>query len=170
MIARYLHRGHEAEADFVRDGDAWTAHVGGSSFRVEVIDTGSARLALSIDGKRVRARIWADGATRWVWIDGRAWRLEVPDQGADRRQADDAGGANDLDAPISGAVVTVDVTPGDAVEEGQVLVIVEAMKMEHRIRSPRGGIVAAVHCEIGAMVDQGMRLVDLEPEADEAQS
>ena len=168
MIARYLFGGAETEIDLTRDGDGWAVQVGDRSFRVDATDSGSGSLVLSIDGKRVRARVVADGSTRWVWIDGSTWRLEIPDPRAGRHEAGDVDDGAELNAPISGAVVAIEVAPGDPVAEGQVLVVVEAMKMEHRIRSPRAGIVGVVHCEVGAMVEQNMRLVDLEPEADEA--
>ena len=69
---------------------------------------------------------------------------------------------------MPGVVTRVMVSAGDAVEPGQALVAIEAMKMEHLIRSPRKGKVRAVHARTGEMVAGGAALVELEPDAEPA--
>jgi 3-methylcrotonyl-CoA carboxylase alpha subunit len=68
-------------------------------------------------------------------------------------------------APIPGRVASVLVQPGDAVQRGQVLVVVEAMKMEITLAAPEDGIVSAVRCAAGDMVEEGVELVHFEPPA-----
>jgi biotin carboxyl carrier protein len=83
------------------------------------------------------------------------------------REAGDAapGGAADRDlrAPMTGKVVRVAVAPGAAVAAGEVLVILEAMKMEYRLAAPRAGVVASVSCREGELVDLGRVLVAYAP-------
>jgi 3-methylcrotonyl-CoA carboxylase alpha subunit len=67
-----------------------------------------------------------------------------------------------LGAPMNGSVVRVLVEPGQAVEAGTALVVMEAMKMEHSIRAPQAGIVKALYCAEGDMVSEGAALVELE--------
>ena len=55
------------------------------------------------------------------------------------------------------------VEVGHEVERGQTLVILEAMKMEHRVAAPAAGTVTAVHVQAGEQVDDGTILLDLEP-------
>lgn len=69
-----------------------------------------------------------------------------------------------LRSPMTGRVVLVHACAGDRVEKGQALLVVEAMKMEHVIKSPRAGIVRKVACVAGQLVDGGADLVELEPE------
>ncbi len=69
-----------------------------------------------------------------------------------------------LVALMTGRVVDVQCRPGDRVERGQVLVVVEAMKMEQPVASPRDGLVVAVHCEVGQLVERGVELVELADE------
>ena len=79
-------------------------------------------------------------------------------------RADVAGGGRVM-APIPGRVASVLVQPGDAVQRGQVLVVVEAMKMEITQAAPEDGIVSAVRCAAGDMVEEGVELVHFEPPA-----
>jgi len=68
-------------------------------------------------------------------------------------------------APMPGKIIGLKVEPGEAVEKGQVLVIMEAMKMEHRIEAPCAGKVLGFHCGPGDLVDLGQNLLDFEGEA-----
>ena len=74
--------------------------------------------------------------------------------------------AGGLVAPMPGKVIAVEVTAGDAVAEGQLLMIVEAMKMEHRITAPHAGVVGEVRAHAGDQVGAGDLLVVLGQEAE----
>ena len=67
-----------------------------------------------------------------------------------------------LSAPMNGSIVRILVEPGQAVEAGVALVVMEAMKMEHSIRAPQAGIVKALYCAEGELVSEGSALVELE--------
>ena len=64
-------------------------------------------------------------------------------------------------APLPGAVVAIKVAAGDSVKKGQVLVVIEAMKMENEVMAPRDGVVAQVITAKGASVNSGDPLVTL---------
>lgn len=67
-----------------------------------------------------------------------------------------------VEAPMPGKVVRILVAPGDEVVEGQGLVVVEAMKMENELVSPKDGTVKEVHVQEGASVESGAKLVVVE--------
>jgi len=90
---------------------------------------------------------------------GEVYRLEEQADGR-RRIARHASGA--LEAPMPGTVIKILVSPGDRVQRGQELLVVEAMKMENALRAPRAGVVRAVQAELGEMVAPGRTLVELE--------
>jgi propionyl-CoA carboxylase alpha chain len=74
--------------------------------------------------------------------------------------------AGGLLAPMPGSVLAVHVSPGDSVRAGQLLMIVEAMKMEHRITAPHAGTVGEVRAHPGDQVTGGDLLAVIEPAGD----
>ena len=87
---------------------------------------------------------------------------------AHRLAADDqepvaiAAAAGSLSAPMPGTVLEVLVSPGDVVSAGQVLVLLEAMKMELAVHAPADGTVSAVHVSGGELVRAGQPLAEVE--------
>jgi biotin carboxyl carrier protein len=59
-------------------------------------------------------------------------------------------------------VVSINTAPGRAVNEGDTVIVLEAMKMELPIKAPRSGVVKAVHCAKGELVQPGVNLLELE--------
>ncbi len=82
------------------------------------------------------------------------------------RASDDASDEH-LKAPMNGRIVNVSVTAGQAVAEGDLLITVEAMKMEHAVRAARSGVVKAVFFEQGSLVNEGDELIELELQEEE---
>ncbi|MHA7901236.1 MAG: acetyl/propionyl/methylcrotonyl-CoA carboxylase subunit alpha [Henriciella sp.] len=85
--------------------------------------------------------------------------VEVPDFEA---EAEALAGGDAVKAPMPGKVIAVNVKPGDQVEKGQTVAVMEAMKMEHSLTAPRDGVIEAVGAELGAQVPEGQILVALE--------
>jgi acetyl/propionyl-CoA carboxylase alpha subunit len=140
------------------------------------------RIALDLEGRAFEAEVTREGiwlevregarATRcavargkrglWVSCEGRSYLLEE-----ERPEAAAKGAASldELRAPMTGRVVQVATGTGAKVREGDLLVTIEAMKMEFRLVAPEDGTVAEVRCEAGARVELGDLLVVLEPRA-----
>ena len=107
---------------------------------------------VTIDGNLVEAigrwRIARDGDTLWMGQDGFSWPLGIIDRGIETRELLAAietvkhPVSPEVRSPMPGTVVTVTVADGDAVEAGQTILTVEAMKMEHTLTAPVAGIVS----------------------------
>jgi acetyl-CoA/propionyl-CoA carboxylase biotin carboxyl carrier protein len=138
--------------------DGFTASVGDATLVVRaVLDEGDA--TVEVDGVSRRYGVASAPEGLWVGRDGMAW-LFSPELAA---EGDALGSAADhVSSPMPGTVTAVDVEAGAQVAEGQVLVVVEAMKMEHALRSPRDGVVATVHVAVGDQVRLGQFLAELE--------
>lgn len=108
---------------------------------------------VEVDGKRYAVKVSAGGD---VTDMKEAAATEQPDPGP----AD--GGGHDIKAPLSGSVYRIVATEGSDVADGDVLLVLEAMKMETEIRSNRAGVVRTVHVDEGESVNAGDALVTLE--------
>jgi len=72
------------------------------------------------------------------------------------------GGGNSVAAPLAGSVSRIEVAEGDEVASGQVLLILEAMKMETEITAPKAGKVTKIYVEKGQAIQGGQPLIDVE--------
>ena len=117
--------------------------------------------ALAIDGVRCRVPVVRDRDTFWVIVDGAAWPLRLVDPLAPPRS--EGAGGDRLVATMPGRIVAVQTEPGAAVKRGEVLLVLEAMKVQMRLTAPRDGVVAAVRAVLGDLVDDGDDLISFEP-------
>jgi 3-methylcrotonyl-CoA carboxylase alpha subunit len=96
----------------------------------------------------------------WVFIDGRTYVIDS-DAGDGSARAHSTDDQMALSAPMPATVVAITVAPGQDVVAGDLLVMLEAMKMELPIRAPRAGRVKALACREGELVQPGVPLVEL---------
>lgn len=71
--------------------------------------------------------------------------------------------AGSLNAPMPGKILELLISDGDSVEEGQPVLILEAMKMENELKSPSNGVVSKLHIQQGDNVEKNQILIDIEP-------
>ena len=105
------------------------------------------------------------GNSLQLWLDGNHFIFRKVDTRSTAGQGSGSRGVrvgSDILAPMPGIVEKILVGPGDTVEQGETVAIMESMKMELEINSPRAGIVKSVSAEVGAQVNRGMRLLELE--------
>ena len=117
------------------------------------------RLGHDDGGVRRRYLAVRRGGTLFLRWDGEMHAIEGFDPIAEAEASHSHQGG--LGAPMNGSIVRVLVEPGQVVEAGAALVVLEAMKMEHSIRAPHGGTVKALFCQEGDMVSEGTVLVEL---------
>jgi 3-methylcrotonyl-CoA carboxylase alpha subunit len=120
---------------------------------------------LHIEGADETCTVVDAGGEVLVLREGRQTRVALHDPFAVDLEHLDQGGA--VTAPMHGRVVAVFVRPGDRVEKGQRLAVVEAMKMEHTLVAPGPGEVTEVAIEVGAQVAEGARVVALKEDVDD---
>jgi 3-methylcrotonyl-CoA carboxylase alpha subunit len=119
--------------------------------------TSEGRLATTIGGRPIEAGWVLDDGEVTVFRAGVPFRFRVGSQAGAAAAA--ASSDSVVRAPMPGKISAVLVTAGQSVELAQPICVLEAMKMEHVIKSPRTGIIAEVACEAGAQVREGVDLV-----------
>jgi len=134
---------------------------GEEAIEVVVRERRTAALTVELDGRRVRAEVVESGGAWWVKLGGAThalvWRSPLPELQAR------SSGQRSLAAPMPGQVIAVLVEEGQAVRSGDPLLVLAAMKMEHTLRAPRDGVVAALRFGRGAQVPAGAVLLELRP-------
>ena len=148
-LRAHLHRDGNFQLDFP-DGAADV--VAGAT------DDGAVCLAL--DGMQARARVLRSGDALTVMLHGEAHALTYVDPLAPAREA--VAGGDRIVAPMPGRVLEV-VAVGREVRRGEVLVVLEAMKVQMRLIAPRDAVIAAVGCARGDLVEDGTELVSFAP-------
>ena len=155
---------HEVEVEADPAG-GYRITSGGETSRVSLQRINeSARYSLIVDGKPYD--LFAEESTTGfhIIVDGRP--IDVGTQTGRRGKAGpgaevDDGGEWVLKSPMAGVVLEVRVSADEEVEQGQVLAIVEAMKMQNELAARRSGTVKAVYVSKGQRVDQGTPLLVL---------
>jgi acetyl/propionyl-CoA carboxylase alpha subunit len=109
------------------------------------------------------ATILVDGHGAYVIEAGEAWRYPFARAISDI-DAHDAG--DELKANLPGKIVSVTSQSGQAIKKGEVLIVLEAMKMEHSLAAPRDGVIAEMLVAIGRQVRAGEILLRLAPQTD----
>jgi len=129
-----------------------------ASEAIEVVPLGDGRFQV-LQGTTRRVAFAVVSSETWVFLDGRVYQVNEGGDGPPRRSRADEQGA--LTAPMPATVLAIHVAPGQRIERNDVVMVLEAMKMELPIRSPRDGVVTAVGCRVGDLVQPGTQLVEL---------
>jgi 3-methylcrotonyl-CoA carboxylase alpha subunit len=120
------------------------------------------RIVAEFDGHRIEAVVVASHNTLHVFSEGVAHKLERLDPLDVAAEGGSSHGG--LLAPMPGRITALLVEPGEKVEKGAPLLVLEAMKMEHKLTAPATGAVKAFFCGVEDQVSEGAELVDFEAE------
>jgi len=120
-------------------------------------DNQPGRLLVEVNGQAQFAHVAKVGDSWWIHLDGRIHVVNGHETGS----ADSSAGEGGLTAPMPGTILEIYAKAGQRVREGQTLLVMEAMKMEHRIQAPKAGEVLSVNFSEGDRVDMGATLVEL---------
>jgi 3-methylcrotonyl-CoA carboxylase alpha subunit len=120
-------------------------------------------IAASLDGLHIKARVFVYEIHVHVWLAGQHFDFVYEDPRAKEFSASASRGG--LTTPLPGVVAAVAVSAGQVVAAGDVLMVIEAMKMEHTITAPYAGTVETLHFARGDRVPEGSALLELAPAA-----
>jgi biotin carboxyl carrier protein len=146
--------------------------VGGVEFPVRVVRQGDVT-AVYVNERPYQVQLPAGAAGEGpvkVLVDAKEYEVELKGAPAAARRAARAapkrpappGGAGAITSQMTGRVIRVDVEPGAQVKEGDILLVIEAMKMENEVLAPANGTVKEVAVAAGARVSEGDLLVILD--------
>lgn len=158
--------GEDREFVFERTAGGLLAHCGGQAYELDLSLVGDgSTFSLLVDGKSYDVVADVDKGRVTVLMLGERYVVDVEDE---RERAAHAvthqrpGGKRELNASMPGIVVDVKVEVGAEVEAGQVLVVLEAMKMQNPLCAEAPGRITRVLCKKGAAVAAGALLIEME--------
>ena len=158
--------------------------VDGKEFEIEVVDEKHIRIgdrllevdfesvngqpvfSVILDGKSYESFISESDEGWQVLMRGRQYQITVEDEREKRLRAAAGGGVAEggefnLKAPMPGLVVAIPVSEGQEIKKGQVLIILESMKMQNELKSPKDGIVERIRVKAGESVEQKQALLSV---------
>ncbi|SRR5581483_1835695 len=139
-----------------RDG-RWACRLDGREIEVDAVLARPNVLSLRIGNQAYEVKCERVGSDQHVWVGSQRFAAEVSDPRSlrSRTRSADEHGAKKLTAPMPGKVVRVLVNEGAEVESGAGILVVEAMKMQNEVKSPKKGIVQKILVKQGTAVNAG---------------
>jgi 3-methylcrotonyl-CoA carboxylase alpha subunit len=144
-----------------RHGQPAAVRIGGEAAAQTLasVAAGQGKVAAQVAGRRVQARYELAGAQLYLWSGSERYEFLLDDPRTHHFSASAASGG--LTTPLPGVVVSVPVAVGQHVGAGEVLMVIEAMKMEHTITAPYAGTVLTIHFGRGDRVPEAAELLEL---------
>lgn len=161
MFINYEHGNHVYNVSIERRGDEYYITYDNTEYKVEAQEIKPGYLKIKIGDRLIKSVVTEGEKEKFVFIDGDVFKVKpVELTGRRKPQKKESDGGN-LDSPISGKVVGVKVKKGETVKKGDVLMVIEAMKMEYLIRAPFDGVVEKIHFKEKDQVEIGQTVVEL---------
>jgi len=120
-------------------------------------ETKNGRIDIEMEGIKKFFHAVKSGDMWWIHFEGKVYTVSSIESGT--LSSEEAGG---LTAPMPGTIQQILVTKGQKVRSGQTLMILEAMKMEHKIKAPNSGEIISINYSLGNRVEMGANLIEIE--------
>lgn len=165
MIYEVTVAGKAQRVELVRSESGWLCKLSGREFPLDVISTTEGTLSILVDGKSYEIRQETTATQTNIVVGHERFETVVRDPRSfrSRRRADGgAEGVKKITAPMPGKVVRILAQPGTEVDVGQGVLVIEAMKMQNELKSPKKGTIKKLNVTPGAAVEAGQVLVEVE--------
>jgi 3-methylcrotonyl-CoA carboxylase alpha subunit len=159
-LLRFSDETREYQIEVTEQGSTWQFELDQAAYQLSGRIAGGQRLLAEIDGEKFDVPLVVQGDAIYLWQFDRQWQFNKY-SAVKAVLATDAGSA-DLVAPMPGNVIALPVGVGDEVRDGDTLVVIEAMKMEHSIVAPDNATVKEIFYQVGDQVVEGDQLIKLE--------
>lgn len=159
MFINYEHENHVYNVSVERRKDQYFVTYDNTEYKVEADEIKSGHLKIKLGDRVIKCVITKGDKDKFVFVEGDVFKVRnIELTGAKKTKKKDEG---NLNSPISGKVVSIKVKDGDKVKKGDVLMIIEAMKMEYLIRAPYNGKVKKVNFKEKDQIEIGQNTVEI---------
>jgi len=153
----YNNRIYKIKAEKTKD--AFIITFDGTTYTVHASEIKPGYLRIQLGDAVIKAVISEGDESKFVFLNGNVFDIKRALPKSRRTEKED-----ELLSPISGKVVKVEVKEGDKVKKGDVIMVIEAMKMEYLIKAPYNGIIKKIYFNVDEQIDMGVKPVEIEKE------
>lgn len=162
MFINYEHENHVYNVTVERRKDHYYIMYDNTEYTAEATEIKPGQLKIELGDRVIKCVITEGEKEKFVFVDGSVFKVKpVQLAGGKKSKKKDEGS---LSSPISGKVVSVKVKKGASIKKGDVLMVIEAMKMEYLIRAPYKAKVKKVHFKEKDQIEIGQETVELAKE------
>lgn len=169
-MVRFDHDGDNYQVSLKKEAEnIFSAQIDDAALQIAIDAIDSHTLSINWDHIRHTVYVATDDNTIYVHLAGMQYAFKKTETGHSRHRHGGDGGAHAADeitAPMPGKILKVFVQEGQSVARNERLFIVEAMKMENEVKSPREGVVKQINFQENDLVSVGEPVVELEPPAE----
>lgn len=164
MELNYEYNGHRYAIKVEKKGgkgSEYSIAYDGKNYEVSASEIKPGYLNIKLDDQLIKCVISNDKEKRFVFLDGDIFQIKRMQPTARKLEKKEE---KELASPISGKVVSVKVEEGSIVKKGDVLMVIEAMKMEYPIKAPHDGIIKKINFKINDQIEMGATPLYIEKE------
>ena len=161
MFINYEHNNHVYNVTVEKKENHFFVTYDNTEYKIEAEEIKSGHLKLKIGDRILKSVITEGNSEKFVFVDGNVFKVKPVELTA-KRKSKKKKEEGDLSSPISGKVVNVKVKKGDKVKKDQVLMVIEAMKMEYLIRAPKKGKVKKINFKENDQIEIGQTTAEIE--------
>ena len=159
MFINYEHENHVYNVSVERRKNQYFITYDNTEYKVEADEIKPGYLKIKLGDRVIKCVITKGDKDKFVFVEGDVFKVRnIELTGAKKTKKKEEG---NLNSPISGKVVSIKVKDGDKVKKGDVLMIIEAMKMEYLIRAPYNGKVKKVNFKEKDQIEIGQNTVEI---------
>ncbi len=154
MFINYEHNNHVYNVTVEKKGEDFFVTYDNTEYKLEAEEIKPGHLKIKIGDRVIKSVITEGNSEKFVFVDGNVFKVKPVELTA-KKKSKKKKEEGDLSSPISGKIVNIKVKKGDKVKKDQVLMVIEAMKMEYLIRAPKKGTVQKINFKENDQIEIG---------------
>lgn len=158
MLINYEHGNNVYNVNIEKKKEKYFVTYDNTEYKVEAEEIKPGHLKIRIGDRVIKSVITEGNKEKFVFVDGNVYKVKPVELTAKPKSKSNKK-SGDLNSPISGKVVNVKVKKGDKVKKDDVLMVIEAMKMEYLIRAPYDGLIKKINFKENDQVEIGQETV-----------
>jgi len=161
MFVNYEHKNHVYSVTIEHRENDYFITYDNTEYKATAEEIKPGHLKINVGDRLVKAIVTEGEKEKFVFIDGNVFKVKPVELTGRKKKRKQVSDKSELDSPISGKIVNLKVKKGDIVKKGDVLIVIEAMKMEYLIRAPYNGVVKKIHFKEDDQVEIGQTTIEV---------